>query len=259
MLHFPDINPVALQLGPLAIHWYGLMYLFGFVGAYVLLSYRIRMGHSTYSKEDLADILFYGALGIIIGGRLGYMLFYDMPQLLAHPLSLLAIWQGGMSFHGGFLGVVIALFFCSRKLKTSYLNLTDFVAPVVPIGLGAGRIGNFINGELWGRVTDVPWGVVFPNGGSMPRHPSELYEFFFEGVVLFLVLWCYSVRQKPPMAVSSVFLIAYGIFRFCIEFFREPDVQIGLLKFGFSEGQYLSLPMILVGCILLCISYKKVS
>jgi phosphatidylglycerol:prolipoprotein diacylglycerol transferase len=258
MMIYPQIDPVALQLGPIAVHWYGLMYLFGFIGAWSLLTIRIHSSARGFSSEQVADILFYGALGIIIGGRVGYMLFYAWPELVAHPLSLFAVWKGGMSFHGGLLGVIFALWIYSYKVHKHLVDITDLVAPVVPIGLGAGRIGNFINGELWGKVTNVPWSMVFPHAGPVPRHPSQLYEFFLEGVVLFIILWLYSGKRRPRWAVSGLFLILYGLFRFTIEFLREPDVQIGYLAYGWvTKGQLLSLPMIILGLIMMVYAYWR--
>lgn len=252
--------PVAFHLGPLPVHWYGLMYLIGFVGGWGLLSLRLRAAHrrSFLTREQLSDLLFYAALGVILGGRLGYMLFYDWQEAIHHPLSILKTWTGGMSFHGGLLGVIIAMWFFARKTGKSLVELTDFIAPVVPIGLAAGRLGNFINGELWGRVTDMPWGVVFASGGDLPRHPSELYEFFLEGIVLFLVLWIFSRKERPRWAVSGLFLLLYGSFRFFVEFFREPDAQIGFVAFGWmTKGQLLSLPMIILGMAMFVFAYRR--
>ncbi len=258
MLTYPSINPVALHLGPLSIHWYGLMYLIGFMAGWALLSLRIRHSPRGFQAEQISDILFYAALGIILGGRLGYMLFYQFDTAIHHPLSIFAIWEGGMSFHGGLLGVIIAMWWYARSIGKSLGDITDLIAPVVPIGLGAGRIGNFINGELWGRVTDLPWGMVFPTGGDLPRHPSQLYEFFLEGVVLFLVLWVFSKKERPRWAVSGLFLVLYGIFRFTVEFFREPDIQIGFVAFGWmSKGQLLSIPMIVIGMAIMLWAYNR--
>lgn len=258
MLTYPAINPVALQIGPLVIHWYGLMYLFGFIAGWALLIMRVKQSPRGFKPEQISDILFYTALGIIVGGRLGYMFFYAFSETIQHPLRIFAIWQGGMSFHGGLLGVIISLSLYARKIGKSLGDITDLIAPVVPIGLGAGRIGNFINGELWGRVTDMPWGMIFPTGGDLPRHPSQWYEFFLEGVILFLVLWVFSRQERPRFAVSGLFLVLYGIFRFSVEFFREPDVQIGFVAFGWmSKGQLLSIPMIVLGVILLLFAYRR--
>ena len=248
MLVHPQFDPVAVQLGPLAIHWYGLMYLIGFLSLLWLGKRRIRQQpQSGWTDRDLDDILFYGALGVILGGRLGYVLFYQPGYFLLHPLEIFAVWQGGMSFHGGFLGVLAAMLLFSNKTGKPWLVIMDFVAPLVPIGLGAGRLGNFINGELWGRATDLPWAMVFPQIDRLARHPSQLYEMLLEGVVLFIVLWRYSARPRPTGAVSALFLIGYGSARFVVEFAREPDAYLGLLSLGMTMGQWLSAPMILAG------------
>ena len=258
MLMYPSVDPVLFQIGPLAVHWYGVMYLIGFAGAWAALALRIRVSPRGFTSDQLADIIFYGALGVILGGRLGYVLFYDIQNVLHHPLSIFAIWKGGMSFHGGLLGVVVALSVCAHKMQKKIGDVIDFVAPAVPIGLAAGRLGNFINSELWGRVTDVPWAMVFPNGGDLPRHPSQLYEFLLEGVLLFIILWWYSAKPRPRWAVSGMFSMLYGIFRFIVEFYREPDAQVGYLAWGWlTEGQLLSLPMILFGVILLASAYGR--
>ncbi|OAM51655.1 prolipoprotein diacylglyceryl transferase [Methylovorus sp. MM2] len=248
MLIHPQIDPVAIHIGPFGIHWYGLMYLIGFMSLLLLGKLRIRNTPALDWKEsDVDDLLFYGALGVILGGRLGYVIFYQPAYYLSHPLEILFLWQGGMSFHGGFLGVLTAMIFFARKTGKRWLNVMDFVAPLVPIGLGAGRMGNFINGELWGRASDMPWAMVFPRVDSIARHPSQLYEFLLEGIVLFTVLWLYSRKPRPLGAVSALFLIGYGSFRFLVEFTREPDSFLGVLALGMSMGQWLSLPMVLVG------------
>jgi len=258
MLTYPMINPVAFHLGFWPVYWYGLMYLVGFLGGWAVLSLRLRRSPRGFTQDQLSDIVFYSALGAIVGGRLGYMFFYDGQALLSDPLLMLQIWKGGMSFHGGLIGVLAAMYLYARKIKKPFFELVDFIAPAVPIGLGAGRIGNFINGELWGRVTDVSWGMVFPYGGPLPRHPSQLYEFLLEGVLLFCILWIYSSKPRPKGAVSGVFAICYGLFRCFVEFFREPDAHIGYLAFGWvTEGQLLSLPLIAVGIALLVWSHKK--
>jgi phosphatidylglycerol---prolipoprotein diacylglyceryl transferase len=258
MLNYPKIDPVAIHLGPFAIHWYGLMYLFGLTLAWLLITWRVRHSERGFTVEQVSDILFYGALGIIIGGRVGYMLFYAWSDLIADPLMIFQIWKGGMSFHGGLLGVIFALWLFARKTGKNLVDVTDLMAPVVPVGLGLGRIGNFINGELWGKVTTVPWGMVFPHGGPAPRHPSQLYEFFLEGVVMFAVLWIFSMKPRPRWAVSGLFLILYGVFRFTVEFFREPDPQLGYIAFGWlTQGQALSLPMIIFGFIMMTYAYRS--
>ena len=253
---FPQIDPVALSLGPLQIHWYGLMYLFGFAGAWWLG--RVRAERYGWTAEQVEDLLFYGAIGVMLGGRLGYALFYDLANNLEHPLNIFKIWQGGMSFHGGLLGVLTAFWLFSRKTGKSYFEISDFIAPMVPIGLFFGRIGNFINGELWGKVSDVPWAMVFPTGGPEPRHPSQLYEAGLEGLVLFLILWLYSAKPKPLGAVSGLFLLGYGFFRFIIEFVRIPDQQYGYLALDWlTMGQILSLPMIILGLFLMVRAYRR--
>lgn len=254
MLHYPQFNPVALHIGSLKVHWYGVMYLIGFLGAWILAKRRADKANSGWTREQVADLIFYAALGVILGGRIGYMLFYDLPSLLHNPLSLFKVWQGGMSFHGGMLGVGVALWLYSLRVKKSVWTLTDFIVPMVPIGLAAGRLGNFINGELWGRVTTMPWGMVYPNAGPLPRHPSELYECFLEGVVLFAVLWWFSRKPRPRFAVTAVFLLGYGCVRFFCEFFRQPDPQLGYIAWHWlTMGQLLSFPMIVFG--LLSLSY----
>jgi len=258
VIPYPHINPIALKLGPIKIHWYGLMYVLGFFAVWGLGVYRSKKPGSPLNAEQVADILFYGALGVILGGRLGYVFIYDLPVFLHNPLMIFKVWDGGMSFHGGLMGVIIALWLYSRKLNKSIFTLTDFFAPFAPIGLGAGRIGNFINDELWGRVTHVPWAMVFPKAGPLPRHPSQLYEFFLEGVILFIILWFYSKKTRPRMAVSALFLLCYGCFRFFVEFFRQPDPQLGFVAFGWmTMGQVLSIPMIILGVFLLWYAYYK--
>jgi phosphatidylglycerol:prolipoprotein diacylglycerol transferase len=259
MLKYPAIDPVAIAIGPLKIHWYGLTYLVGFVGGWWLGRIRTRKPWSPINREQMDDLLFYLALGVILGGRFGYVIFYNFDLFLADPLWLFRVWEGGMSFHGGLLGVMFAMWWYGRKVGTGFWKLADFVAPLVPVGLGAGRIGNFINGELWGKPTDVPWAMVFPTApDALARHPSQLYQFALEGVALFAILWWFSAKQRPRMAVSGMFLIFYGIFRFLVEFVREPDPQLGYLAFDWlTMGQVLSTPMILAGIGLVLIAYRR--
>lgn len=248
MFVHPQFDPIALQLGPLAIRWYGLMYLIGFTLVLLVGRTAIRARpHATLSARDLDDVLFYGILGTIIGGRLGYVLFYKFHDYLADPFAILKVWEGGMSFHGGFLGVLAGLWLFARTRKRAWLDITDFIAPLVPLGLAAGRLGNFINGELWGRPTDVAWAMIFPQVDRLPRHPSQLYQFALEGVALFVLLWWYSAKPRPRGAVSALFLIGYGVFRYTAEFAREPDSFLGVLAGGMTMGQWLSLPMIAAG------------
>lgn len=257
MLTYPSINPILLEVGFIKVHWYGVMYLIGFTSAWFLGRFRAKKANSGWTCEQVDDLIFYCALGVLIGGRVGYMLFYDLANLIHHPLTLFKVWGGGMSFHGGLLGVLVAIGLFARKTHKTFFGVGDFVVPLVPLGLAAGRIGNFINGELWGRVTDVPWGMVYPPLGPQPRHPSMLYEFFLEGVVLFVILWCYSAKPRPTMATGGLFLICYGIFRFIIEFFRQPDPQLGFIAFNWlTMGQLLSLPMIVFGATLMILAYR---
>ncbi len=258
MLQFPDFNPIAFHIGPIKVHWYGIMYLIGFCAAWGLALYRSKKPWHHWNHEQVADLIFYGALGVILGGRIGYILFYNFPVFMAHPLTIFKIWDGGMSFHGGMLGVGLALWIYAKRQKRRYFEVMDFIAPFVPIGLAAGRIGNFINGELWGRVTTMPWGMVYPNAGPLPRHPSELYEFLLEGVLLFFILWFYSAKPRPCMAVTGLFLVGYGCFRTFCEFFRQPDPQLGFLFWGWvTMGMLLSVPMIIAGVLMMWWAYKK--
>ncbi len=255
---YPEIDPVAFHVFSWPVYWYGLMYLVGFIGGWAVLSLRLRSSPRGFTQDQLSDIVFYAAMGAIIGGRLGYVLFYDWEKFAANPALIVQTWKGGMSFHGGLLGVLVGMVLCKIKMHKPFLALTDLIAPAVPIGLGAGRIGNFINGELWGKVTDMPWGMVFPTADGSPRHPSQLYEFALEGVAMFIILWLFSRKPRPLGAVSGLFAVCYGVFRFIVEFFRVPDVQIGYIAFGWlTKGQLLSLPLILVGLLLLLSAYKK--
>jgi len=270
MLVHPQFDPVAVHLGPFdllgfhlgpfAIRWYGLMYLLGFVLFVVLGRKRARQNLLTgWHPRDVDDMLFFGVFGVILGGRLGYILFYKPLYYLQHPLEVLALWQGGMSFHGGLLGVLVALWFFARSRGKRWLEVTDFVAPLCPLGLAAGRLGNFINGELVGRPTNLPWAMVYPQVDNVPRHPSQLYELGLEGILLFIVLWAYASRPRPMGAVSGLFLLGYGTARFVAEFAREPDNFLGFLAAGFTMGQWLSLPMIAIGAVMMIWAYRRAS
>lgn len=272
---FPEFDPIALHVGPLAIRWYGLMYLIGFATAWWLGRYRARRADAVISPQQMDDVLFYAALGVILGGRVGYILFYDTDRWLSDPLQIFRVWEGGMSFHGGFLGVLLALWWYGRRTGRGFFALTDFIAPLVPLGLLAGRIGNFINGELWGAPGSVPWAMQvscashpalcfdklqLPAGSLLtpPLHPSQLYQAALEGVALFLLLWLFSARPRPVMAVSGLFLLGYGGFRFVAEFVRLPDAHIGYLAFDWvTMGQLLSAPMLLAGGVLLFLAYRR--
>lgn len=250
MLVHPGIDPVAFSVGPVSVHWYGLMYLAGFAGGWGLGVMRAARPGSGWGTHEVADILFYIAIGVILGGRLGYVLFYNPAYFLSNPLEILELWSGGMSFHGGLLGVIAAMAWYARRTRRHFFQVADFIAPLTPLGLLAGRIGNFINQELWGRATDLPWAMVFPatDPQRLPRHPSMLYEAFLEGVVLFAVLWIYSRRPRQTGRVSGLFLVGYGVFRLAVEFVRQPDPHIGYLAFGWvTVGQLLSIPMVLFG------------
>jgi phosphatidylglycerol---prolipoprotein diacylglyceryl transferase len=278
MLVHPQFDPVAIHLGSFGIHWYGLMYLLGFIVFIWLGRKRLRSalpmpspqssptsGRGSEREKQLStpdkfldDLLFYGVLGVVLGGRLGEVLFYNPGYYFSHPLKILAVWEGGMSFHGGFLGVLAAMVLFAHSRKIQWLALMDFIAPLVPPGLAFGRLGNFINGELWGRPTDVPWAMIFPQVDNVPRHPSQLYEFALEGVALFTLLWLFSSKPRPMGAVSGLFLIGYGSFRFIGEFTRNPDDGIfGLMTFGISMGQWLSLPMVLAGIAMMVWAYRR--
>jgi phosphatidylglycerol---prolipoprotein diacylglyceryl transferase len=254
MFHHPDIDPVALHLGPLQVRWYGLMYLLGFAAGWLLGRRRAAKPGSGWTAEMVDDLITWCVLGLVLGARLGYVLFYDLAAYMSDPLSMLQIWRGGMSFHGGLIGLCLVGWLFGRKNGKSFLQVADFVCPLAPIGLLAGRLGNFINGELWGGPTSLPWGVLFtdPRAGGLPRHPSQLYEAGLEGAVLFAALWIYSAKPRPAGAVTGLFLAFYGLARFLVEFVREPDPQLGYLAFGWlTMGQVLCLPMILIGLYLL--------
>ncbi|MDF7666570.1 prolipoprotein diacylglyceryl transferase [Orbaceae bacterium ESL0727] len=277
-LQFPDFDPIAFSIGPISLHWYGAMYLFGVLGALWLANRRAKKPHSGWTKQQVENLLFWGFLGLFIGGRLGYILFYNFSMFIADPVILFKVWEGGMSFHGGLIGALVTIAIFAKKTKKSFLQVSDFVAPLVPIGLMFGRFGNFINGELWGRVTRSSIGMLFPSSthadfmfvqahpewyslyaelhGILPRHPSQLYEMLFEGIILFIILNLFVCKKRPTGAVSGLFLVCYGLFRFMIEFFRQPDEQLGLFLHFFSMGQILCLPMILGGAAILFYAYR---
>lgn len=278
-LKFPEIDPVMFSIGPVSLHWYGMMYLVGFVFALWLANRRAAKPNSGWNKNEVETLLYVGFVGVFIGGRLGYVLFYNLPVFLNDPLYLFKVWDGGMSFHGGLMGVICAMIWFAKRTKRKFFQVADFVAPLIPFGLGLGRIGNFINGELWGRVTlDTPWAFLFPTSrsadlqlvaqdpttllpiiqeyGVLPRHPSQLYEMLLEGVVLFIILNIFVRKSRPVGSVSGLFLIGYGAFRIIVEFFRQPDAQLGLFG-GVSMGQILSIPMILLGIIFMVWAYRQ--
>jgi phosphatidylglycerol---prolipoprotein diacylglyceryl transferase len=260
MLVHPQFDPVAIHLGPVAVHWYGLMYLAGFLMFLLLGNLRAkRFPERGFTSKDLDDMLFYGVLGVVIGGRLGSVLFYEPEKYISHPLEVFAIWRGGMSFHGGFLGVLVAMFVFAKKHNKTFWQVTDFIAPLVPLGLLTGRIGNFINGELWGRAADasLPWAMIFPQVDNLPRHPSQLYQAGMEGLMLFVILWWYSSCPRPLRATSALFLIGYGVFRWIGEYFREPSPGIFGYSYTVSMGQWLSLPMVLAGIYLIINAYRR--
>jgi phosphatidylglycerol:prolipoprotein diacylglycerol transferase len=256
MLVHPQFDPIAVKLGPLAVHWYGITYLVAFLLFLWLASKRVRQpqfANAGWTRRDVEDLLFYGVLGVVIGGRLGYVLFYKPGYYASNPLEVFAVWKGGMAFHGGLLGVGVAMALFARMRQRPILQVFDVVAPCVPLGLASGRVGNFINGELWGRFADpsLPWAMVFPQSGStMPRHPSQIYQFLLEGVLLFVVLWLYSRKTRASGQVTGVFLVGYGLCRFIAEYFRQPDEFLGLLSLGMSMGQWLCVPMIVGGAAL---------
>lgn len=276
-LRFPQFDPVMFAIGPISLHWYGFMYLIGFIFAMWLAVRRTKQPGSTYQREEVENLLYLCFIGVFVGGRVGYVLFYNLPLFLANPLYLFKVWDGGMSFHGGLIGVICAMLWFAKRTKRHFFQVADFIAPLVPFGLGAGRIGNFINGELWGRVADLPWAMLFPGARdediayaashphwltilqqyhALPRHPSQLYEFLLEGVLLFIILNGFILKNRPMGAVSGLFLICYGAFRCFVEFFRQPDIQLGLFS-GFSMGQMLSIPMILIGIAIMLWAYRQ--
>jgi phosphatidylglycerol---prolipoprotein diacylglyceryl transferase len=259
LLVHPQFDPIAFSLGPVAVRWYGLMYVAGFIAFITLGKLRVRQGLSYgITARDVDDMILYGVLGVILGGRIGYVLFYKLDYYLAHPLEVFQVWMGGMSFHGGFIGVMLGVWIFCRVKRRPWLRTMDFVAPLCPLGLAAGRIGNFINGELPVRPTTLPWGMWFPQVDREPvyRHPSQLYQASLEGVALFAILWWYSSKPRPAGAVSGAFLVGYGFFRFLAEFTRQPDDFLGLLALGLSMGQWLSLPMIAAGAALMAWAYR---
>lgn len=262
MLIHPMPNPVAFSLGPLSVRWYGLMYLVAFAQFMALGRVRIRQPHiaaAGWKKEDLDDMLFYGVLGVVIGGRLGEVLFYNPAYYFSHPADIIAVWKGGMSFHGGFLGVIVAMALWGHKRHKNLMDIMDFIAPMVPLGYAAGRIGNFINAELPGRIADpsLPWAMIWPNVDNLPRHPSPIYQALVGGVLLFILLWWYARKPRPRMAVSGFFTLGYGCARFFTEYFRVPDYEVAFAGITISAGQMLSLPMIAAGAVLLLLAYRK--
>ncbi len=257
MIPFPNIDPIIIKIGPLSVRWYGVMYLIGFAASYLLVKYQIKKKKIAVGMKDIDSLYSFLIFGLIIGARLGYVIFYNLSDYLRNPLEIFAVWHGGMSFHGGLIGAVAAGVIFSVKKRLDFWVLSDIVIVTAPIGLGLGRLGNFINGELYGRVTDIPWGMVFPDGGHLPRHPSQLYEFLLEGVTLFAVLWFLKDRDLKTGIITSLFLILYGLFRFVVELFREPDPQLGLILSSFTMGQMLSAVMILFGVGILFYKSKK--
>jgi phosphatidylglycerol:prolipoprotein diacylglycerol transferase len=259
MIRYPNIDPVLIRIGPLAIRWYGLMYLIGFISSYLLVRYQVVKKKIALSGDDIESLYSYLIFGLIIGARMGYVIFYNLGDYIKSPLEVFAVWHGGMSFHGGLAGAVIAgIIFC-RKHGSDFWQLGDLIIVTAPIGLGLGRLGNFINGELFGRPTDLPWGMIFPSGGPFPRHPSQLYEFLLEGVILFAVLWSVKDKNLRSGTIISLFLILYGIFRFTVEFFREPDPQLGFIFGPFTMGQALSVATALFGAAIFFIRNKAKS
>lgn len=262
MLIHPHFNPIAIELGPLKVHWYGLTYLAAFAAFYFLANWRAKrppFAQAGWDRQKVEDLLFFGVMGVVLGGRLGYVFFYKPGYYMAHPAEILAVWQGGMAFHGGLLGVIAAMYLYARSQGKHFFEVADLVAPCVPLGLASGRIGNFINGELWGRAADpsLPWAMIFPESGSdIARHPSQLYQFGLEGVLLFVVLWLYALKPRKQGAVAGVFLLGYGLMRFTAEYFREPDSFLGLLALNMSMGQWLCVPMIVLGALFYVLAKK---
>lgn len=278
-LAFPKFDPIIFSIGPVSLHWYGLMYLVGFVFAMWLAVRRANKPSSGWTKDEVENLLYAGFLGVFVGGRVGYVLFYNLPLFLDNPLYLFKVWDGGMSFHGGLMGVILVMLWYARRTRRTFFQVSDFIAPLIPFGLGAGRLGNFINGELWGRVTtDTPWAMLFPSSrsedmaivtvdpkllpllneyGVLPRHPSQLYELLLEGVVLFIILNLFIRKPRPMGAVSGLFLIGYGAFRIIVEAFRQPDAQLGLFDGVISMGQILSVPMVVAGIIMMTWAYRR--
>jgi len=258
MLQYPNINPVAVDLGFFQIHWYGISYLVAFLLGWWLASRLASRPNSGWTNEELGDFIFYVVLGVIVGGKLGSVLFYNTESLLENPLSALNPMTAGMSFHGGFLGVLVGLWAYGRKTGRTFFQVSDFIAPTIPVGLGLGRIGNFINGELWGRPTDVPWGMVFPHVDQLPRHPNQIYQFFGEGIILLALMWIFAMKKRPRAVISGMFCLSYGVYRFLIEFVREPDRHLGFIAFDWlTMGQLLSFPMIAAGLIMIYVGYKR--
>jgi len=253
-----EFDPIAFSVFGWGIHWYGLMYVMAFLSAFFLARLQTKRQHKDWNYEQIDDLLFFGGLGVILGGRIGYVLFYSFSDFISNPLMLFQVWQGGMSFHGGFLGVLVAMALFNRKYKKGFFNIMDFVAPLIPLGLGFGRIGNFINGELWGKTTDLPWGMIFPAADNLPRHPNPLYEAILEGLVLFIIMWWFSAKPRARMAISALFCIGYGSFRFIIEFVRVPDAHLGYLAWDWlTMGQILTLPLIITGLVLTWLVRKE--
>jgi phosphatidylglycerol:prolipoprotein diacylglycerol transferase len=257
MIPYPKLNPEIVRVGPFAVRWYGLMYLLGFGASYVLVRRQVKQKNLPLSREFLDSFYTFLVFGLVVGARLGYALFYNFSWYVHNPLDLIALWHGGMSFHGGLIGCVLAGLWCCRRYRVDPWLIADLVTVTAPVGLGLGRLGNFINGELYGRITSLPWGMVFPGGGPFPRHPSQLYEFFLEGVLLFGVLWNVKDRMRKTGMVTALFLLLYGIFRFLVEFVREPDPQLGFVAGPFTMGQLLSAGMALAGAVLLYLRSKQ--